>query len=107
MVKEPSQVKFKGVLKVKILYCIGLGHSLAFAERFIRTFKDMLFKRAEANEKKEKQHIQWVDYIFEIMIAYNDKIKHSATGMTPQQAKKKEFEFNAKLNVVSRATCRR
>ena len=31
------------------------GHP-AFAERFIRTYKDMLFKRVEADEKRVKQH---------------------------------------------------
>ena len=30
------------------------GHP-AFAERFIRTYKDMLFKRVEADEKRERQ----------------------------------------------------
>lgn len=60
----------------------------AFAERFIRTFKDMLFKRVEADEKKGKENIQWTDYIFEIMITYNNKMVHSATGLTPKEAKK-------------------
>ena len=32
------------------------GHP-AFAERFIRTYKDMLFKRVEADEKKGKENI--------------------------------------------------
>ena len=43
------------------------GHP-AFAERFIRTYKDMLFKRVEADEKKDKANIQWVDYNLEIML---------------------------------------
>ena len=49
------------------------GHP-AFAERFIRSFKDMLFKRVEADEKKGKANIQWTDYIFEILLTYNNKI---------------------------------
>lgn len=48
------------------------GHP-AFAERRIRTFKDKLFKRAEADEKKGKDNIQWVDYLTEIMLTYNNK----------------------------------
>ena len=63
------------------------GHP-AFAERFIRTFKDKLFKRVEHDEKKGKANIQWVDYIFEIMITYNNKDVHSATGLTPSEARK-------------------
>ena len=78
------------------------GHP-AFAERFIRTFKDMLFKRVEADEKKGKENIQWIDYILEIMLTYNDKMKHSATQMTPKQAMKKENEFKAMVNVASKA----
>ena len=78
------------------------GHP-AFAERFIRTYKDMLFKRVEADEKKGKEHIQWTDYNLEIMLTYNDKMKHSATGMTPNQARKEKNEFRAMINVASKA----
>lgn len=78
------------------------GHP-AFAERFIRTYKDMLFKRVEADEKKGKQNIQWIDYNLEIMVTYNDKMKHSATGMTPKEAKKDKNEFRAMINVASKA----
>ena len=75
----------------------------AFAERFIRTFKDMLFKRVEADEKKDKQNIQWTDYILEIMLTYNDKMVHSATGMTPKKARSKENELKARINVAMKA----
>ena len=78
------------------------GHP-AFAERFIRTYKDMLFKRVEADEKKGKANIQWVDYNLEIMLTYNDKMKHSATGMTPKEARKDKNDFRAMLNVASKA----
>ena len=78
------------------------GHP-AFAERFIRTYKDMLFKRVEADEKKGKENIQWVDYNLEIMLTYNDKMKHSATGMTPKEARKDNNEFRAMLNAASKA----
>ena len=43
----------------------------AFAERFIRTFKDRFYKRIENYEKKGKGNIQWIDYIPEIMLTYN------------------------------------
>ena len=60
----------------------------AFAERMIRTLKDMLFKRVEADEKKGKENVPWTDYIFEIMITYNNEMVHSATDLTPKEAKK-------------------
>ena len=41
------------------------GHP-SFAERFIRTYKDMLYKRVKKDEK-EGRKIQWIDYDFEIL----------------------------------------
>ena len=35
-----------------------------FSERGIRTFKDLLYGRVEADQKKGKNNIQWTDYIF-------------------------------------------
>ena len=78
------------------------GHP-AFAERMVRAFKDMLFKRVEADKKKGKKNIQWVDYIFEIMMTYNNKNIHPAINMTPNQARKKENEFKAMVSVALRA----
>ena len=33
-----------------------------FSERAIRTFKDLLYRRVEADKKKGKNNIQWIDY---------------------------------------------
>lgn len=68
------------------------GHP-AFAERFIKTFKDMLFKRVDADKAKEKQNIQWVDYILEIMLTYNEKLVSSVTKFTPKQARLKKTSW--------------
>ena len=68
----------------------------AFAERFVRTFKDKLFKRVENDEKKGKENIQWTDYILKFFV-------HSATGLTPNEARKEKNEFKAKLNVSVKA----
>ena len=78
------------------------GHP-AFAERFIRTYKDMLFKRVEADEKKGKQNIQWIDYNLEILLTYNNKMVSSATKFTPIEARKKKNEFAVKLNLSLQA----
>ena len=78
------------------------GHP-TFAERFIRTFKDKLFKRAENDEKKGTHNIQWIDYITDILLTYNNKDVHSATGLTPNEARKERNEFRAKLNVSVKA----
>ena len=70
-----------------------------FAERAIRTIKDALYKRVEADEKKGKTNIQWTDYIFEILLTYNNKKVHSTTGFTPSQAKLPKNEFAVKLHI--------
>ena len=70
-----------------------------FSERAIRTFKDMLYKRIEADEKKAKQSIQWVDYIFQILLTYNNKNKHSSTKFVPNEARKKKNEYEVKLTL--------
>ena len=75
-----------------------------FSERAIRTFKDMLYKRVEADEKKGKTNIQWTDYIFEILLTYNNKMEHSTIKMTPKEAMKEKNELKAKQNMTNQAT---
>ena len=78
------------------------GHP-AFAERFIRTYKDILFKRVENDEKKGKQNMQWIDHNLEILLTYNNKNVSSATKMTPIEARKKKNEFVVKSNISMQA----
>ena len=78
------------------------GHP-AFADRFIRTFKEKLYKRIENDEKKGKNNIQWIDYITEIMLTYNDKDVNSATGQTPKEARKQRNDAKAKISMTIKA----
>ena len=71
-----------------------------FAERFIRTYKDMLYKRVEADEKKGKKHIQWIDYNFEILITYNNKMERSSIGMTPAEALEEKNNYKVKMKMA-------
>ena len=48
----------------------------------------MLFKRIEHDQKKGKENIQRIDYNVEILLAYNTKHIHSATGLVPAEASK-------------------
>ena len=75
---------------------IATRSSANFVEIFIRHFKNMLYKRIDAN-KEEKT--QWTDYIFEIMLTYNNKLIHNTIGMTPNDARKKENELLVKTNI--------
>ena len=70
----------------------------AVAERSIRTFKDMLYKRI-GNDKKK----QWTEFIFEILLTYNNKMVHRATKMTPTEAKKKDNHLDVKMNMELKA----
>ena len=62
-----------------------------FSERAIRTFKDLLYRRVEADQKKGKNNIQWTDYIFEMFL--------TATGFTPKEARKPSNELKVKLRL--------
>lgn len=67
-----------------------------FVERFIRTFKDMLYKRTTASKD---DNIQWTSFIYPILLTYNHKLTHSATGHTPIQARDKKNELNIHLKM--------
>ena len=56
----------------------------AYAERHIRTIKDMLFKRLEFKKFEVKK---WVDLLPEVLKQYNEKMIHSSHDLTPAQAK--------------------
>lgn len=89
--------------KEGIHHHITRGHP-NFAERAIRTYKDMLYKKVEADEKKGKKTVQWTDYNLEILLTYNDKMVHSSTGMTPKEALKGEKNLKAKIKMSANAT---
>jgi glycerol-3-phosphate cytidylyltransferase-like family protein len=63
------------------------------AERAIRTIKAELDKRIK-NEVK-----LWTKYLPEVLKKYNNKMVHSGTDMTPNDANKEENEFEAKTNM--------
>ena len=74
------------------------GHA-NFSERFIRTVKKMLYDRVEADGKKNKSNIQWTDYIFEILLTYNNKNVHSSHNLTPKEARLPKNELKVKLEL--------
>jgi len=54
----------------------------AFAERAIRTIKQMIYRRVEAQSNPI-----WTDHIKRVLHNYNYKMIHSATGFTPDEAR--------------------
>ena len=80
----------------------GIDHIITrskawFAERAIRTFKFALYKRVENSKKKD---VQWTDFIYPILLTYNNKNKHSTTNHTPTEARVTKNELNVKLNLL-------
>ena len=70
------------------------------AERAIRTFKDMLYKRIEASKEPNPQ---WVKTMNEVLVTYNYGKEHAATKMTPDEARKPSNRLKAKLSMEMRA----
>ena len=46
---------------------------------------------------------QWADLIYPIMLKYNNKLLHSAKGLTPKAGSKQENELNANVNLNLKA----
>ena len=69
-----------------------------FCERARRTFTELLYRGVEADEKRGKNNSQWTDYVFDTILTYNEKMKHSATGFTPKGARNTRNELKVKLN---------
>ena len=63
-------------------------------ERFIRTIKDKLNKRIENDNTKS-----WKELLFQVLLTYNNKDIHTATGMTPNEARKEHNRLQVKLNL--------
>ena len=94
-----TRVDIRGALKDRGIELYTTRGYSAFVERFIRNLKDMLFKRVEADEKRKTN----LDYIFQVLLTYNDKNIHSSTGFTPKEGKLKRNEYAVKLNLELRA----
>ena len=84
----------------KINHYITRNHAW-FAERFIRTFKLMLYKRIDQGLQDNPQ---WTDFVFQIMITYIHKMVHSSIKMTPYGATKSSNSIDVKSNIELQAS---
>jgi hypothetical protein len=75
----------------------------AFAERFIRTYKAMLYKRIGSVRANNVADPQWTLYNYQVLLTYNNKLVHSSTKMTPQEAGRPASEIDVKANLELRA----
>jgi len=77
---------------------IATRGSAAVAEVSIKTFKNMLYKRIGDDKNK-----QWTEFVYPILLTYNNKLVHSSSKMTPANARKKENSLDVKLNLEATA----
>jgi hypothetical protein len=88
------------VKEKRITHYITRNHAW-FAERCIRTFKSMLYKRIDQGKVENPQ---WVDFVYPIMHTYNNKMVHSSTKMTPHEATKPSNAIDVKSNIELQAS---
>ena len=62
-------------------------------ERFIRTLKNMINERVKYYKKP------WCEFLFPSLLIYDNKMVHSTTKHTPNEARKDKNEFNVRINV--------
>ena len=58
----------------------------------------MLYKRIDEGKTKT-ENPQWQDYIYQVMLTYNNKLKHSSTGKTPDEARKDTHQADVKVEI--------
>ena len=79
----------------KIKLVITRSHAY-IAERFIKILKNAISRRLDADKTGNKT---WKDFLYEIMITYNNKDIHNTHGMTPSQARKDNNRMNVLANL--------
>ena len=75
-----------------IFHIVTLSHSV-FAERMIRTFKNMVYKRIGKSEKP------WYEFIYPILLTYNNLMIHNTIKMSPNDARKESNKLKVKMNL--------
>ena len=79
----------------KIKLIITRTHAYV-AERFIRTLKNAINRRLENDKTKKKI---WKDFLFEVLLTYNNRDIHSAHGLTPNEARIDNNRMNVLANL--------
>ena len=79
----------------KIKWVITRTHAYV-VERFIRTLKNAISRRLDADKTGNKT---WKDFLYEIMITYNNKDIHNSHGLTPKEARKDNNRMNVLANL--------
>ena len=60
----------------------------------------MLYKRIDQGGAENPQ---WIDFVYKIVLTYNNKMVHSSIKMTPAEATKPSNAIDATTNIESQA----
>ena len=63
----------------------------------------MLYKRIDHDIKQGKTNVQWVDYLYATLLAYNNKKEHKTIEMTPAEARQDDNKIDVKINMELKA----
>ena len=83
---------FQEYVKDQHLSFIPTSSHVVLVERAILMSKDILDKRCKPGG-------QWVDLINPIYLTYNNKVVHSAIGLTPSDASEQPNKLDAYINM--------
>ena len=77
---------------------VGISHLATrthpwYVERYIKTFKNLLYKRLQDIDKT------WIELIEPINNVYNNKMRSSVTNFTPAEARKPNNHIFVKINL--------
>ena len=59
----------------------------------------MVHTRIETAKKTNNEDKRWIDVLYPVLLTYNVQLKHSATNMTPSEARKPINELVVKTNL--------
>jgi hypothetical protein len=83
-----------------IKHLTTLNHA-PYVERFIRTIKNLLYKRIEYEDHKNGKHEPYWWVLPRVLLVYNNFKVHSVTGLPPKEARKKKIY--RKLSIIMKS----
>ena len=95
--KPSTQTFFK---EAEITHYIARNHAW-FAERCIRAFKLMLYKRIDQGRH---EHPRWTDFVYQLVLTYNHKMVHSSIHITPYEATKPNTSLDVTTHIELQAS---
>ncbi len=61
-----------------------------------------MYKRIDS-KTNQSTNTQWIEYVYQVMLTYNNKSIHSSTKKTPADAMKSSHQMDVKANLEIRA----